>query len=110
MYALQIAEILKDRPSWFRDCRSIDVLSVIPTANAGTIELIYMQVFKLTYYGMVIFWLYVVIKCWTSWYLFFVPHQTYAPTTLAAARDFWTLRYTTSLEDGSLVVDPIFDP
>ncbi|MCI31620.1 homeobox-leucine zipper protein ATHB-14-like, partial [Trifolium medium] len=30
--------------------------------------------------------------------------QTYAPTTLAAARDFWTLRYTTSLEDGSLVI------
>lgn len=30
--------------------------------------------------------------------------QTYAPTTLASARDFWTLRYTTSLEDGSLVV------
>ncbi|XP_039043976.1 homeobox-leucine zipper protein ATHB-14-like [Hibiscus syriacus] len=67
-----IAEILKDRPSWFRDCRCVDVLSIIPTANGGTIELIYMQ--------------------------------TYAPTTLAAARDFWTLRYTTSLEDGSLVV------
>lgn len=33
-------------------------------------------------------------------------YQTYAPTTLAAARDFWTLRYTTSLEDGSLVVSP----
>lgn len=31
-------------------------------------------------------------------------YQTYAPTTLAAARDFWTLRYSTSLEDGSLVV------
>ncbi|KAG9131769.1 hypothetical protein Leryth_009510 [Lithospermum erythrorhizon] len=30
--------------------------------------------------------------------------QTYAPTTLAQARDFWTLRYTTTLEDGSLVV------
>lgn len=30
--------------------------------------------------------------------------QTYAPTTLATARDFWTLRYTTGLEDGSLVV------
>ncbi|KAI0498858.1 hypothetical protein KFK09_019755 [Dendrobium nobile] len=29
---------------------------------------------------------------------------TYAPTTLAAARDFWTLRYTTGLEDGSLVI------
>lgn len=30
--------------------------------------------------------------------------QTYAPTTLAPARDFWTLRYTTSLEKGSFVV------
>lgn len=28
----------------------------------------------------------------------------YAPTTLVPARDFWTLRYTTTLEDGSLVV------
>ncbi|GMI93202.1 ARABIDOPSIS THALIANA HOMEOBOX PROTEIN 14, PHABULOSA 1D, PHABULOSA [Hibiscus trionum] len=68
----KVAEILKDRPSWFRDCRCIDILSIIPTTNGGTIELIYMQ--------------------------------TYAPTTLAAARDFWTLRYTTSLEDGSLVI------
>ncbi|KAL4627762.1 hypothetical protein ACB092_05G189500 [Castanea dentata] len=68
----KVAEILKERLSWFRDCRSIDVLSAIPTGNGGTIELIYMQ--------------------------------TYAPTTLAAARDFWTLRYTTSLEDGSLVI------
>ncbi|XAR72539.1 hypothetical protein NMG60_11019217 [Bertholletia excelsa] len=68
----KISEILKDRPSWFRDCRCVDVLSVIPTGNGGTIELMYMQ--------------------------------TYAPTTLAAARDFWTLRYTTSLEDGSLVI------
>ncbi|KAK3043434.1 hypothetical protein RJ639_002013 [Escallonia herrerae] len=66
-----VAEILKDRPSWYRDCRCLEVLSVIPTGNGGTIELIYMQ--------------------------------TYAPTTLASARDFWTLRYTTSLEDGSLV-------
>ncbi|OWM63816.1 hypothetical protein CDL15_Pgr006078 [Punica granatum] len=68
----KVAEILKDRPSWFRDCRCLDVVSVIPTGNGGTIELVYMQ--------------------------------TYAPTTLAAARDFWTLRYTTSLEDGSLVI------
>ncbi|KAK6917079.1 Homeobox domain [Dillenia turbinata] len=68
----KVAEILKDRPSWFRDCRCLDVLSVMPTANGGTIELIYMQ--------------------------------TYAPTTLASARDFWTMRYTTSLEDGSLVI------
>ncbi|KAL8089850.1 hypothetical protein AgCh_039351 [Apium graveolens] len=30
--------------------------------------------------------------------------QIYAPTTLAPARDFWTLRYTTSLDSGSIVV------
>ncbi|CAH9107282.1 unnamed protein product [Cuscuta europaea] len=68
----KVAEILKDRPSWYRDCRCLSVLSALPTGNGGTIELIYMQ--------------------------------TYAPTTLASARDFWTLRYTTSLEDGSLVI------
>ncbi|KAJ8758597.1 hypothetical protein K2173_000318 [Erythroxylum novogranatense] len=68
----KVAEILKDRPSWFRDCRCLDVLNAIPTGNGGTIELIYMQ--------------------------------TYAPTTLAAARDFWTIRYTSTLEDGSLVI------
>ncbi|KAJ0980463.1 hypothetical protein J5N97_008718 [Dioscorea zingiberensis] len=68
----KVAEILKDRPSWFRDCRCLDVLTVIPTGNGGNIELIYMQ--------------------------------TYAPTTLASARDFWTIRYTTGLEDGSLVI------
>ncbi|KAL8512611.1 hypothetical protein ACS0TY_018919 [Phlomoides rotata] len=68
----KVAEILKDRLSWFRDCRCLDVASAIPTGNGGTIELVYMQV--------------------------------YAPTTLASARDFWMLRYITSLEDGSLVI------
>ncbi|KAL5977126.1 Homeobox-leucine zipper protein hox32 [Asimina triloba] len=68
----KVAEILKDRLSWYRDCRCLEVVSVLPAGNGGTIELIYMQ--------------------------------TYAPTTLASARDFWTLRYTTGLEDGSLVV------
>ncbi|XP_076888047.1 homeobox-leucine zipper protein ATHB-15-like [Bidens hawaiensis] len=68
----RVAEILKDRPSWFRDCRSVDVLDVLPTANGGTIELLYMQL--------------------------------YAPTTLATARDFMLLRYTSVTEDGSLVV------
>ncbi|XP_054778818.1 homeobox-leucine zipper protein ATHB-14-like [Prosopis cineraria] len=69
---MKVAEILKDRPSWYHDCRCLDVLSIVPTGNGGTIELMYMQ--------------------------------TYAPTTLAAARDFWTLRYTTNMEDGSLVI------
>ncbi|KAL2330697.1 hypothetical protein Fmac_018278 [Flemingia macrophylla] len=68
----RVAEILKDRPSWFRDCRAVGVLNVLPTANGGTIELLYMQL--------------------------------YAPTTLAPARDFWLLRYTSVLEDGSLVI------
>ncbi|XP_010520372.1 PREDICTED: homeobox-leucine zipper protein REVOLUTA-like [Tarenaya hassleriana] len=68
----KIAEILKDRQSWFRDCRSLKVFTFFPAGNGSTIELVYMQ--------------------------------TYAPTTLAPARDFWTLRYTTSLDNGSLVV------
>ncbi|XP_062204308.1 homeobox-leucine zipper protein HOX33 isoform X2 [Phragmites australis] len=68
----KVAEILKDRASWYHDCRRVDILHVIPTGNGGTIELIYMQ--------------------------------TYAPTTLAAPRDFWTLRYTSGLDDGSLVI------
>ncbi|KAG8371319.1 hypothetical protein BUALT_Bualt13G0075300 [Buddleja alternifolia] len=68
----KIAEILKDRPSWFRECRSLEVFTMFPAGNGGTIELLYTQ--------------------------------TYAPTTLAPARDFWTLRYTTTLENGSLVV------
>ncbi|XP_047330199.1 homeobox-leucine zipper protein ATHB-15-like [Impatiens glandulifera] len=68
----RVAEILKDRPSWNRDCRAVDILNVLPTANGGTVELLYMQL--------------------------------YAPTTLAPARDFWLLRYTSVMEDGSLVV------
>ncbi|GAB4842290.1 Homeobox-leucine zipper protein ATHB-15 [Ancistrocladus abbreviatus] len=68
----RVAEILKDRTSWFRECRAVDVLNVLPTANGGTIELLYMQL--------------------------------YAQTTLAPARDFWLLRCTSVMEDGSLVV------
>ncbi|XP_071733490.1 homeobox-leucine zipper protein ATHB-15-like isoform X2 [Rutidosis leptorrhynchoides] len=68
----RVAEILKDRTSWFRDCRAVDILNVLPTANGGTIEILYMQL--------------------------------YAPTTLATARDFFLLRYTSVTEDGSLVV------
>lgn len=43
------------------------------------------------------------IVCHIDFYGLYIL-QTYAPTTLATARDFWTLRYTTGLEDGSLVV------
>nr|XP_043635553.1 homeobox-leucine zipper protein ATHB-15-like [Erigeron canadensis] len=68
----RVVEILKDRTSWFRDCRAVEILNVLPTANGGTIEILYMQL--------------------------------YAPTTLATARDFLLLRYTSVTEDGSLVV------
>ncbi|KAL0417720.1 UNVERIFIED_CONTAM: Homeobox-leucine zipper protein REVOLUTA [Sesamum radiatum] len=40
----KIAEILKDRPSWFRDCRSLEVFTMFPAGNGGTIELLYTQV------------------------------------------------------------------
>ncbi|KAG0447722.1 hypothetical protein HPP92_028192 [Vanilla planifolia] len=62
----KVAEILKDRLSWYRDCRCLNIATVIPAGNGGNIELMYMQI--------------------------------YAPTTLATARDFWTLRYTTGFE------------
>ncbi|KAI3806860.1 hypothetical protein L1987_22777 [Smallanthus sonchifolius] len=68
----RVVEILKDRPSWFRDCRAVNILNVLPTGNGGTIEILYMQL--------------------------------YAPTTLAAGRDFLLLRYTSVTEDGNLVV------
>ncbi|KAK4254734.1 hypothetical protein QN277_010073 [Acacia crassicarpa] len=68
----KVSDILKDRLSWYHDCRCLDVVNSFPTGNGGTVELLYMQ--------------------------------NYAPTTLAAARDFWTLRYSTNMEDGSLVV------
>ncbi|KAK6138095.1 hypothetical protein DH2020_028159 [Rehmannia glutinosa] len=40
----KIAEILKDRSSWFRDCRSLEVFTMFPAGNGGTIELLYTQV------------------------------------------------------------------
>jgi hypothetical protein len=42
----QVAEILKDRPSWLPDCRCLDILGAFPTGNGGTVELIYTQVRK----------------------------------------------------------------
>jgi hypothetical protein len=72
IYLYQVAEVLKDRPSWLRDCRRFQTLGVISTGKGGTIELLYTQM--------------------------------YAPTTLAPPRDLCTLRYTTILEDGNLVV------
>lgn len=40
----QVAELLKDRPSWLPDCRRLDILGAFPTGNGGTVELVYTQV------------------------------------------------------------------
>ncbi|PSR93002.1 Homeobox-leucine zipper protein like [Actinidia chinensis var. chinensis] len=38
-----VMEILKDRSSWCRDCKKLEVVAKFPAGNGGTIELIYMQ-------------------------------------------------------------------
>ncbi|PPR92661.1 hypothetical protein GOBAR_AA28011 [Gossypium barbadense] len=42
----RVAKILKDRPSWYRDCQAVDVINVLSTGNGGTIELLYMQFWR----------------------------------------------------------------
>ncbi|GFQ06652.1 homeobox-leucine zipper protein athb-15 [Phtheirospermum japonicum] len=39
----RVTEILKDRPSGYRDCRAVDVLSMLSTGNDGNTEFLYMQ-------------------------------------------------------------------
>ncbi|GAB4838441.1 hypothetical protein Ancab_027973 [Ancistrocladus abbreviatus] len=39
----KIVEILKDRPSWFCDYRSLEVYTMFPAGNGGTIELVHTQ-------------------------------------------------------------------
>lgn len=97
----QVAEILKDRPSWYRDCRAVDVLNVLPTASGGTIELLYMQVPARLLRSSSFF---LGIICIFEALNISLMIKVYAPTTLAPARDFVLLRYTSVLEDGSLVV------
>ncbi|KAK9132686.1 hypothetical protein Scep_012214 [Stephania cephalantha] len=41
---MKIAGIVKDRPSWFRDCRCFHIMNALPAGSGGTIELIYMQI------------------------------------------------------------------
>ncbi|KAK4786545.1 hypothetical protein SAY86_010378 [Trapa natans] len=44
----RVVEILKERTSWYRDCRVVDVLNVLSTGSSGTIELLYMQLYAPT--------------------------------------------------------------
>jgi homeobox-leucine zipper protein len=44
----QVVEVLKDRPSWLPDCRRLSILGSFPTANGGTVELLYTQMYAPT--------------------------------------------------------------
>lgn len=111
-------KILEYRPSWCQDCRMMEVNAKFPVRDGGIIELIYTQVSKKfrNIQISLIFRKIIVVKniyiclswsCNKHWYFRF-DVQFYAPTTLAPARDFWTLKYTSTLEDGSLVVSSDF--
>ncbi|KAF5938848.1 hypothetical protein HYC85_023107 [Camellia sinensis] len=62
----RVVEILKDRPSWYHDCRAVDVLNVLSTGNSGTIELLYMQVGSMRQ----LLWLQLVISGYCAIHLF----------------------------------------
>nr|ANH56716.1 class III homeodomain-leucine zipper protein [Nitella mirabilis] len=72
MEPARVANALKNRSRWLRECRKSEVLEEFRTVEGGTIEFVYTQMF--------------------------------APTTLAPPRDFCTLRYTTLMEDGCIVI------
>lgn len=61
LFCLQVAEIFKDRISWYRDCRCLDVASIVPAGNGGTIEIIYMQVCFFVNYMLVLTEIYLAI-------------------------------------------------
>jgi len=50
-------EILKDRATWYRDCRSSEVFTMFPAGNGGTIELVYTQVKNQTWIGSFIYYI-----------------------------------------------------
>jgi homeobox-leucine zipper protein len=76
---------------------------MFPAGNGGTIELVYMQVSAICSLNDVPL-AFLVTHSIHNVFAIFLFLQMYAPTTLVPARDFWTLRYTTTMEDGSLVV------
>nr|AWD38911.1 class III homeodomain-leucine zipper protein [Coryphopteris nipponica] len=71
----KVAEIAKNRPLWLQDCRRQDILASFTADRGGVVELMHTQMYAPT-----------------------IPSTTDAPW------DFWTLRYTCCIEDGSLVI------
>lgn len=75
------------------------MFTMFSTGNGGTIELLYTQVSNEVWnLAAVIYYLVSLVHKRLSLL------QTYSPMTLSTARDFWTLRYTTNLDNGSIVV------
>nr|AWD38909.1 class III homeodomain-leucine zipper protein [Ceratopteris pteridoides] len=71
----KVAEIAKNRPLWLRDCRRLDILASFAADRGGVVELIHTQMYAAS-----------------------------VPSAADTAWDFWTLRYTCCMEDGSLVI------
>eukprot|EP00249_Psilotum_nudum_P011572 c23246_g2_i4 orf=218-2680(-) len=72
MEPIKVAEIVKNRSSWLRECRQLKILATFGSDHGGLVELVHTEM--------------------------------YSPTPLAPPRDFFTLRYTCCMEDGSLVI------
>nr|AWD38908.1 class III homeodomain-leucine zipper protein [Ceratopteris pteridoides] len=71
----KVAEVFKNRPLWLRDCRRLDILATFSADRGGLVELVHTQMYASS-----------------------VPSSSNVPW------DFWTLRYTCCMDDGSLVV------
>lgn len=120
LMTLQIVELLKNRPLWLSDCRRMEVVGTCTTASGGLIELLYMQVMLGWWrhgaaFGMYLRNLFIfnysfekdvsrILKLSGKLKCLHCVLQFYAPTTLALPRDFYTLRYTTVLDDRNVVV------
>nr|QOQ51176.1 class III HD-Zip protein [Ginkgo biloba] len=44
----RVADVLKDRPAWFRDCRRMEILGALTTSSGATVELLYTQMYSPT--------------------------------------------------------------
>ncbi|GLJ21413.1 hypothetical protein SUGI_0394260 [Cryptomeria japonica] len=48
MDSSRVADVLKDRPAWFRDCRRMEMLGALTTSSGATVELLYTQMYSPT--------------------------------------------------------------
>ncbi|KAH9301726.1 hypothetical protein KI387_013309, partial [Taxus chinensis] len=48
MDSSRVADVLKDRPAWFRDCRRMEMLGALTTSSGATVEFLYTQMYSPT--------------------------------------------------------------